>query len=31
MIVIPLILIGLTQRRKYPARGFNPAVRNSKK
>lgn len=31
MIVIPLILIGLTQRRKYPARGFNPALRSSKK
>lgn len=31
MIVIPLILIGLTQRRKYPARGFNPALKHSKK
>ena len=31
MIVIPLVLIGLTQRRKYPARGFNPALRSSKK
>ncbi len=31
MIVVPLILIGLTQRRKQPARGFNPAVRQSKR
>jgi drug/metabolite transporter (DMT)-like permease len=31
MIVIPLILIGLTQKRKYPARDFNPALRSSKK
>lgn len=30
MIVIPLVLIGLNQRRKYPARGFNPAMRDSK-
>ncbi|HET8800353.1 MAG TPA: hypothetical protein VFN01_04135 [Marinobacter sp.] len=26
MIVVPLILIGLQQRRKAPARGFNPAT-----
>jgi len=27
MVVIPLVLIGLNQRRKSPARGFNPASR----
>ncbi len=27
MVVIPLVLIGLNQRRKSPARGFNPAAR----
>ena len=27
MVVVPLVLIGLNQRRKSPARGFNPATR----
>lgn len=30
MVVVPLVLIGLNQRRKSPARGFNPATREER-